>query len=72
MLGNPFYIPITFYNPLKAYFWNKKYMYITIQTYPTQIVKVYFLMKRQVFSGVLKILVYKINYLSLFFYRFSV
>ena len=40
-----FCIPITFNNPLKACFSNKTYMYITIQTHPTQIVNVYFLMK---------------------------
>ena len=38
------WIPITFNNPLKALFSNKKYP-TTIQTHPTQIVKVYFLLK---------------------------
>ena len=40
------YLPITFNNPLKACFSNKKYL-ITILTRPTQIVKVYFLLKTQ-------------------------
>ena len=38
-----FCIPITFNNPLKACFSNKN---ITIQTHPTQVVKVHFLMKK--------------------------
>ena len=37
-------IPITSNNPVKVCFSNKKYA-ITIQTHPTQIVKVYFLLK---------------------------
>ena len=37
---NSFCIPITFNNSLRASFSNKKYL-ITIQTHPTQIVKVY-------------------------------
>ena len=37
-------VPITLNNPSKASFSNKKYP-ITIQTRPTQIVKVYFLLK---------------------------
>ena len=49
---------MTFNNPLKACFSNK--IYITIQTHPTQIVKVYFLMKKQVFSGFLKFIVVQI------------
>jgi hypothetical protein len=35
----------TFNNPLKVCFSNKKYL-ITIQTPPTQIVEVYFLLKK--------------------------
>ena len=38
-----FYIPITFNNLLKVGFMNKKYLITSIQTRPTQIVKVYFL-----------------------------
>ena len=41
-----FCIPITFDNPLKVYFFNKKYP-STIQTRPTQIVKVHFLFKNR-------------------------
>ena len=41
--------PITFNNPLKVYFSNKKYS-ITTQTRPTQIVKVYFLLKNRVLT----------------------
>ena len=37
-------IPITFNNPLKAFFSNKKYL-IEILTRPTHIVKVYFFFK---------------------------
>ena len=44
ILQKIFCIPITFNNPLKVCFSNKKYP-ITIQTRPTQIVKVYFLLK---------------------------
>ena len=40
-----FCITITFNNPLKVYFSNKKYL-ITIQKCPTQIVKVYFLFNK--------------------------
>ena len=47
MIINNFCIPITFNNPLKVCFSNKKYT-ITTQTRPTQIVKVYFLVKNQV------------------------
>ena len=39
-------IPISFNNPLKDSFSNKKYVYITIQIHSTQIVKVYFLINR--------------------------
>ena len=39
-------IPIMFDNPLKVYFFNKKYL-ITIQTRLTQIAKVYFLLNNQ-------------------------
>ena len=39
-----FYIKITFNNPSKSVFSNMKYT-ITTQTRPTQIVKVYFLLK---------------------------
>ena len=46
-------IPITFNNPLKECFLYKKYL-ITIQTRPTQIVKVYFLL-RNGFNEFLKI-----------------
>ena len=42
-------IPITFSNTLKACFLNKKYL-LTIQTFPTQIVKVYFLLKNHILS----------------------
>ena len=48
------YIPITFNNPLKVCFFNKKYP-ITIQTSPTKILKVYFLLK-SFFNGFLKII----------------
>ena len=41
---NYFCIPITFNNPFKTYFSNKKYL-ITIKTRPTQISKVNFLLK---------------------------
>ena len=44
-------IPITFNNPLKFCFTNKKYS-ITTQTRPAQIVKLYFLLK----NGFLKII----------------
>ena len=40
------YLPITFNNPSKVYFSNKKYL-ITTKTSPTQIVKVYFLLKKR-------------------------
>ena len=50
---------------LKVCFSNKKYL-ITIQTHSTQIVKVYFLLKKTVFNGFLKrLLVQKNNYLAL-------
>ena len=39
-------IPITFNNPLKSCFSNNKY-HIKIQARPTQIVKVYFLLKKR-------------------------
>ena len=43
-------IPITFNNPLKACFRIRNICtYITIQAHPTQIVKVYFLMKKKLF-----------------------
>ena len=58
-------IPITFNNPLKVSFSNKKYLF-TIQTRTTQIVKVFFLLKTVFFTDFLKLLVQKINYLSLF------
>ena len=45
------YIPITFNNPLKASFFYP----FTIQTQPTQIVKVYFLLKNR-FNRFLKII----------------
>ena len=41
-------MPITFNNPLKACLSNKKYS-ITIQTRPTQLVKVYLSFKNQFF-----------------------
>jgi hypothetical protein len=41
-----FYIPITFNNPIKASFSNKKYPK-KYPTHPTQIVKVCFLLKNQ-------------------------
>ena len=52
-----FCIPITFNNPLKAKasFSNKKYP-ITFQTCPTQIVKVYFLLKDRLISSFVKII----------------
>ena len=40
----PICIPITLNNPLEVIFFNKKYS-ITILTRPTQIVKVYFILK---------------------------
>ena len=46
-----FCIPITFNNPLNVCFSNKKYT-ITIQTRPTQIVKLF----KPVFNGFLKII----------------
>ena len=39
-------ILITFNNPLKACFSNKRYL-ITIQICPTQIIRVYFLLKKR-------------------------
>ena len=42
-------MPITFNNTLKSFFLNKEYP-ITIQTRPTQIVKVYFLLKNQLLT----------------------
>ena len=56
---------ITFNNPIKVCFSNKKYP-ITIQTRPTQIVKVYFLMKNRFLADFKRVLVHKTNYLSLF------
>ena len=50
--NNIFGIPTTFNNPFKACFSNKKY--IIIQTHPTQIVKVYFLMKQKSFYHIFK------------------
>ena len=49
-------MPITFINPLKVCFSNKKYP-IIIQTQPTQIVKEYFSLKKMVFDRFLKIIV---------------
>ena len=43
---NYIFMPITFNNPLKVCFSNKKYP-IAIQTSPTQIVKVYFLLENR-------------------------
>ena len=42
-------ITLTFNNPLKVCFRIKRYP-ITIQTRPTQIVKVYFLLKNRLFE----------------------
>ena len=50
-----FCIPITFNNPLKACFSNKKYL-ITIQTRPTQIVISIFLIEKPGFIGFLKLI----------------
>ena len=55
--NNNFCIPITFNSPLKTCFSNKKYMYITIQTQPSQIVISIFLNENPVFSGFFKIIV---------------
>ena len=52
---NKVYIPITFNNPLKVCFKNKKNT-ITTQTRPTHIVKVLFLMEKSGFNGFLKII----------------
>ena len=41
--------PITFNNPLKDCFSDKKYT-VTTQVHPTQIVKVYFLLKNRVLT----------------------
>ena len=46
---------ITFNNPLKVCFSNKKYT-ITTKTRPSQIVKVYLLLKKPGFNGFLKII----------------
>ena len=46
-------MPIKFNNPLKACFSNKKSP-ITVQTRPTEIVKVYFLLKPVIFCGFLR------------------
>ena len=46
-------IPITFNNPYKAFFSNKKYI---LQSKRTKHVKLYFLMKKQVFSRFLKVI----------------
>ena len=46
-------IQITFNNPLKVCFSNKNYT-IKTQTRPTQIVKVYFLLKNRVLNGISK------------------
>ena len=43
-------IPITFNNPLKVCFSNKKYNIIT-HTRPTQIEKAYFLLKNRVLTN---------------------
>ena len=48
-------ISITFNNPLKVCFSNKKYL-ITIQTRPTQIVISIFLIEKPVFNRFLKII----------------
>ena len=62
------YTMITFNNPLKVCFSNKKYT-ITTKTRPTQIVKnekvYFFLLKNRLLMGILRLLVYKFNYLSL-------
>ena len=52
--NNFFCIPITFYNPLKAFFRIR--IYITIQTHPTQIKISIFLYENPVFSRFLKII----------------
>ena len=49
VIQNIICIPITLNNPLKVCFSNKKYT-ITTQTRPTQIIKVYFLLKNQVIT----------------------
>ena len=54
-IANTICIPITFNYPLKASFSNKKYP-VTIQTQPTQIVKVYFVVKKPGFYRFLKII----------------
>ena len=48
-------IPITFNNPLKACFSNRKFI-LTIQTRPTQIVIGIFLIEKSGFNGFLKII----------------
>ena len=48
-------MPITFNNPLKAFFLNKKYL-ITIQTRPTQIVIGIFLNEKPAFNGFVMII----------------
>ena len=55
MFMNIFCITINFNNPLKVCFQNKKYL-VTNQTRPTQIVKVYFLLKNCFFNRFLKII----------------
>ena len=60
---------MTFNNQLKACFSNKEFT-ITTQTRPTQIVKVYFLLKNQVLTDFLRLLEYKFKYHFLF--RFCV
>ena len=58
-----FCVQICFNNPIETYFSNKKYL-ITIQTRPTQIVKLYFLLKNRVLTDFYRLLVLKMNYLS--------
>jgi hypothetical protein len=48
------FIPITFNNQLKVCFSNRKYP-LAIQTRPTQIVKVYFLLKTRFLTNFFKI-----------------
>ena len=50
-----FCISITFNNPLKVYFSNKKYL-ITIQTRPTPILKSIFLIENPFFYEILKVI----------------
>ena len=49
LIKKDFCISITFNNPLKVCFSNKKNT-VTTQTRPTQIVKVYFLLKNRVLT----------------------